>query len=87
MGGKVNLYLDDECLAVWHSIPPGMRSQIVRQALLNQHANDSSGREKLLMQQKKRVLSMVDKELTHLMQKKTILISEIEELGKLANQD
>jgi len=64
-----------------------MRSQIVRQALLNQNANDSIGREKLLMQQKKRVLSMVDKELTHLMQKKTILISEIEELGKLANQD
>ena len=85
MGGKVNLYLDDECLDVWHTIPPGMRSQIVRQALLNQYANDASGREKLLMKQKERELTMVDRELTNLTQKKTVLISEIEELRGLAN--
>ena len=33
MGGKVNLYLDDESLDIWHSIPSGQRSQIVRDAL------------------------------------------------------
>ena len=85
MGGKVNLYLDDECLAVWHTIPPGMRSQIVRQALLNQYANDSSGREKLLMKQKERELTMVGQRIDELTQQKTVLISEIEELRELAN--
>jgi len=85
MGGKVNLYLDDECLAVWHTIPSGTRSQIVRQALLNQYANDSRGREKLLMKQKERELTMVDRDLTNLTQKKTALISEIKKLRQLTN--
>ena len=47
-------------------------------------ANDSSGREKLLMKQKERELTMVDRGLTNLTQKKTVLISEIEELRKVA---
>ena len=85
MGGKVNLYLDDECLHVWHTIPLGMRSQIVRQALLNQYANDASGREKLLMKQKERELTMVGQRIDELTQQKTVLISEIEELRELAN--
>ena len=52
MGGKVNLYLDDESLNRWHSLPSGYRSQIVRQALLNQNVDDPQEYDKLLIQEK-----------------------------------
>ena len=82
MGGKVNLYLDDESLDRWHSLPRGIRSQVVRQALLNQKVS-SEGRDKLLIQEKIRKLSMVEKELAVLMHTKEKLIFEITELEEV----
>ena len=52
MGGKVNLYLDDESLDLWHSIPSGHRSQIVRDALKSVGFPDENREEILLIQEK-----------------------------------
>ena len=52
MGGKVNLYLDDESLDLWNSIPSGHRSQIVRDALKSVGFPDENREEILLMQEK-----------------------------------
>ena len=52
MGRKVNLYLDDESLDLWHSIPSGHRSQIVRDALKSVGFPDENREEILLIQEK-----------------------------------
>ena len=52
MGRKVNLYLDDESLDLWYSIPSGHRSQIVRDALKSAGFPDKNREEILLMQEK-----------------------------------
>tara|TARA_B100001142_G_scaffold12097_1_gene11455 strand:- start:505 stop:1233 length:729 start_codon:yes stop_codon:yes gene_type:complete len=80
MGGKVNLYLDDESLNRWHSLPSGYRSQIVRQALLNQNVDDPQEYDKLLIQEKRRKLSMIEKDLMRLLVKKEEIMLEIKDL-------
>jgi histone deacetylase complex regulatory component SIN3 len=87
MGGKVNLYLDDQSLNRWHSLPSGIRSQVVRQALLNQNVDDPMEREKLLIQEKKRKLTTIEKEIMMLNDTKATLISEITELESKTNFD
>lgn len=87
MGGKVNLYLDDESLNRWHSLPSGIRSQVVRQALLNQNVDDPEGRDKLLIQEKTRKLSMVEDQIMVLMKTKEKIITEIRELESKTNFD
>ena len=52
MGRKVNLYLDDESLDLWHSIPSGHRSQIVRDALKSVGFPDENREEILFTQEK-----------------------------------
>ena len=52
MGRKVNLYLDDESLDLWNSLPNGYRSQIVRDALMSTEIPDRNRGEILLIQEK-----------------------------------
>jgi len=80
MGGKVNLYLDDESLNRWHSLPSGYRSQIVRQALLNQNVDDPQEYDKLLIQEKRRKLSMIEKDIMRLLVTKEEIMLEIKNL-------
>jgi len=80
MGGKVNLYLDDESLNRWHSLPSGYRSQIVRQALLNQNVDDPQEYDKLLIQEKRRKLSMIEKDIMRLLVTKEEIMLEIKDL-------
>ncbi|SVD67641.1 uncharacterized protein METZ01_LOCUS420495, partial [marine metagenome] len=80
MGGKVNLYLDDESLKVWNSLPTGIRSQVVREALMAQLGSDPDAREKLLIQEKKRRLSMIEKEMMMLTDKKNKINLELKDL-------
>ena len=87
MGGKVNLYLDDESLDRWYSLPRGFRSQIVREALLSQKVEDPEGREKLLIQEKRRRLDQVEKEITELRKVKSKLTFELRKLESSTTTD
>ena len=80
MGGKVNLYLDDESLDLWYSIPSGHRSQIVRDALKSAGLPDKNREEILLIQQKKRIIKEIQKDLFSMSKEYGRLSGEIEEL-------
>jgi hypothetical protein len=80
MGGKVNLYLDDESLDLWYSIPSGHRSQIVRDALKSAGLPDKNREEILLIQQKKRRIKEIPRELEKRANEYARLSGEIEEL-------
>ena len=87
MGGKVNLYLDDESLNRWHSLPSGYRSQIVRQALLNQNVDDPQEYDKLLIQEKRRKLSIIEKDIMRLLVTKEEIMLEIKNLDAKTDFD
>jgi hypothetical protein len=87
MGGKVNLYLDDESLKVWNSLPTGIRSQVVREALMAQLGGDPDAREKLLIQEKKRRLSMIEKDMMMLTEKKNKINMELKDLESRILED
>ena len=80
MGGKVNLYLDDESLDLWYSIPSGHRSQIVRDALKSAGLPDKNREEILLIQQKKRIIKEIVMDLENRANEYARLSGEIEEL-------
>tara|TARA_X000000368_G_C22915010_1_gene660368 strand:+ start:163 stop:894 length:732 start_codon:yes stop_codon:yes gene_type:complete len=87
MGRKVNLYLDDESLDLWNSLPNGFRSQIVRDALMSAEIPDQNRSDILLIQEKKRQLTEVDMELELLCKKKDTLMHEIFELEASLSTD
>lgn len=80
MGGKVNLYLDDESLDLWYSIPSGHRSQIVRDALKSAGLPDKNREEILLIQQKNRILKEIKMDLEKKAKEYGRLSGEIERL-------
>lgn len=80
MGGKVNLYLDDESLDLWYSIPSGHRSQIVRDALKSAGLPDKNREEILLIQQKKRIIKEIKMDLLNKSRELGDLFEEVEEL-------
>ena len=80
MGGKVNLYLDDESLDLWYSIPSGHRSQIVRDALKSAGLPDKNREEILLIQQKNRILKEIKMDLEKKAKEYGRLSGEIEKL-------
>jgi hypothetical protein len=87
MGRKVNLYLDDESLDLWNSLPNGYRSQIVRDALMSTEIPDQNRGEILLIQEKKRELNEVENELGALMRRKDELAKDIFELESNISSD
>tara|TARA_B100001250_G_C19749970_1_gene767241 strand:+ start:486 stop:1238 length:753 start_codon:yes stop_codon:yes gene_type:complete len=84
MGGKVNLYLDDASLDRWRSLPNGLRSRIVRQALMNSEVNDPQERDKLLIQETKRKIENVEREIERLESNRFELKKELGRLEKIA---
>ena len=80
MGGKVNLYLDDESLDLWYSIPSGHRSQIVRDALKSAGLPDKNREDILLIQQKKRIIKEIKMDLQKKARDLGDLFEEVEEL-------
>ena len=87
MGRKVNLYLDDESLDLWNSLPNGYRSQIVRDALMSTEIPDQNRGEILLIQEKKRELDEVENELGVLMRRKDELTKDLFELESNISSD
>ena len=82
MGRKVNLYLDDESLDLWHSIPSGHRSQIVRDALKSVGFPDEN-REEILFTQEK---NSINKEKKPNLEKefRDLLVSKGKDAGGIA---
>jgi hypothetical protein len=87
MGGKVNLYLDDESLKIWNSLPTGIRSQVVRESLMAQLGGDPDAREKLLIQEKRRRLFMIQKDMMMLKEKENRINMELKELESRILED
>ena len=82
MGRKVNLYLDDESLDLWHSIHSGHRSQIVRDALKSVGFPDEN-REEILFTQEK---NSINKEKKPNLEKefRDLLVSKGKDAGGIA---
>lgn len=87
MGGKVNLYLDDEAMDKWSSLPTGLRSRIVRQALMNAETSDPQEREILLIQEKKRKIQTIEMELDKLQAERAQLKLELRRLQRNVYSD
>lgn len=87
MGGKVNLYLDDEAMDKWSSLPTGLRSRIVRQALMNAETSDPQEREKLLIQEKKRKIENIEMEIDKLKADRSKLKLELQKLQRNSYSD
>ena len=87
MGRKVNLYLDDESIDLWNSLPKGYRSQIVRDALMSAEIPDQDRSDILLIQEKKRRLKEVNMELVKLRKDKDLLEYELFELEAKLSTD
>ena len=55
MGKKVNLYLDDETLNIWNSIPQGQRSNILKRALRDYNKGEVTPKQEIIMKLKKKL--------------------------------
>ena len=83
----MNLYLDDEALDKWSSLPTGLRSRIVRQALMNAETSDPQEREKLLIQEKKRKIENIEMQISKLRHDRSQLKIELRRLQRNAYSD
>ena len=83
----MNLYLDDEAMDRWSSLPTGLRSRIVRQALMNAETSDPREREKLLIQEKKRKIENIEVQITRLRAERSHLKLELRRLQRNAYSD
>ena len=58
MGKKVNVYLDDEMLKIWNSVPTGHRSSIIKKSLRDYSKEKISPKQEIILKLKEKLLTI-----------------------------
>ncbi len=72
----MNLYLDDEMLSMWTTIPSGQRSSIIQSAIREYAGKNINPKEELIMKLKQKMLR-IDNEITALQQERKMISEEL----------
>lgn len=81
MGKKVNVYLDDEMLKVWNSVPSGQRSSMIKKTLRLYSAENISPKQEIIMQLKEKLHNTKSK-IALLQHEKEMIEKELLQLGQ-----
>lgn len=79
MGKKVNLYLDDETLNIWNSIPQGQRSNILKRALRDYNKGEMTPKQEIIMKLKEK-LHKINSTVTQLSFEREMIEKELKQL-------
>ena len=77
MGKKVNVYLDDEMLKIWNSVPTGHRSSIIKKSLRDYSKEKMSPKQEIILKLNEKLLT-IRSSIDNLENEKTMIEKELD---------